>query len=348
MVTISACMIVKNEGRILKRCLDSLKDLYDELIIVDTGSTDDTKSVAAGYTDKIFDFEWIDDFAAARNYACSKATCDYIYIPDADEVLDAKNRSRFKLLKSILDPEIEIVQMRYANQLEKGSVYNYDNELRPKLFKRVRSFTFIDPIHETLRTDPLVYDSDIEIMHMQGEVHAGRDLRIFEKMIKEGIPLSERLLRLYTRELLTAGTKENFEVAAPYYECVADTVGAGPDLLKLCYIILAKAAVIASDPIRIMKFAIKDVIMAGTSESCTILGRYFEDLGDPDEAAVWYINAHFETEPEVSLDHKNRIPLEGLIRICEAKGDLKAAEGYRDRLRSVTEADNQNTGHQCG
>lgn len=339
MVTISACMIVKNEAAVLRRCLDSLKDLYDELIIVDTGSVDDTKAIASEYTDKVFDFTWIDDFAAARNYAVSKATCDYVYIPDADEVLDIANRSKFKLLKSVLDPQIEIVQMRYANQLEKGSVYNYDNELRPKLFKRVRTFSFIDPIHETLRIDPIIYDSDIEIIHMQVEVHAGRDLRVFEKMIKEGTNLSERLFRIYTRELLIAGTKDNFRSAVPYYKCVADTQGVSQDLLKLCYIILAKAAVMEDDPIEIMKYAIKDVIMAGTSELCTILGLYFEDRGDLDEAAVWYINAHFETEPEVYLKYKNEIPLEGLIRICEAKGDPEAAEGYRERLKLALEAD---------
>ena len=63
MITISLCMIVKNEERILKRCLDSVRDLVDEIIIVDTGSTDATKRIAAGYTDKIYDFEWINDFS---------------------------------------------------------------------------------------------------------------------------------------------------------------------------------------------------------------------------------------------------------------------------------------------
>lgn len=67
MITISLCMIVKNEERVLKRCLDSVRDLVDEIIIVDTGSTDATKRIAAGYTDKIYDLTWNDDFSAARN-----------------------------------------------------------------------------------------------------------------------------------------------------------------------------------------------------------------------------------------------------------------------------------------
>ena len=91
MISISMCMIVKNEQEILARCLDSYAGTYDELIIVDTGSTDNTKEIAAHYTDKIYDFEWINDFSAARNFAFSKAGCDYIFSADADEVLDDAN-----------------------------------------------------------------------------------------------------------------------------------------------------------------------------------------------------------------------------------------------------------------
>ena len=100
MITVSLCMIVKNEEDILARCLDSLKGLMDEIIIVDTGSTDRTKEIAANYTDKIYDFSWCDDFAAARNFSFSKATKEYIYAPDADEVLDEINRRRFMMLKA--------------------------------------------------------------------------------------------------------------------------------------------------------------------------------------------------------------------------------------------------------
>ena len=73
MITVSLCMIVKNEEQILQRCLDSLAGLMDEIIIVDTGSTDATKEIAARYTDQVYDFVWVNDFSAARNFAFSKA-----------------------------------------------------------------------------------------------------------------------------------------------------------------------------------------------------------------------------------------------------------------------------------
>ena len=92
--------------------------------------TDDTKRIAAEYTDRIYDFIWTGDFAEARNYAFSKAGMEYIYSADADEVLDETNRAAFRRLKETLLPEIDIVQMYYTNQLSHGTVYNYDKELR--------------------------------------------------------------------------------------------------------------------------------------------------------------------------------------------------------------------------
>ena len=110
MATISLCMIVKNEEAVLARCLDSIADLMDEIIIVDTGSTDHTKEIAAKYTSQVYDFKWTSDFSAARNFSFSKANMDYIYAADADEILDDFNHERFLRLKNALLPEIEIVQ----------------------------------------------------------------------------------------------------------------------------------------------------------------------------------------------------------------------------------------------
>ena len=91
MITISVCMIVKNEELLLAQCLDSLQNIADEIIIVDTGSTDRTKEIASRYTDKIFDFPWIHDYSAARNFAAEQASMEYIYMADADERLDLRS-----------------------------------------------------------------------------------------------------------------------------------------------------------------------------------------------------------------------------------------------------------------
>ncbi|MFP9130818.1 glycosyltransferase [Niallia sp. BSM11] len=94
-IKVSLCMIVKNEENVLDRCLSSVAHLVDEVIIVDTGSTDKTKEIASKYTSQLFDFEWINDFSAARNYAAKQATGDWILVLDADEFIDEENYQEF-------------------------------------------------------------------------------------------------------------------------------------------------------------------------------------------------------------------------------------------------------------
>ncbi len=141
MVTISLCMIVKNEEACLGTCLKSLQGIVDEMIVVDTGSTDRTKEIAREYGASVYDFQWTGDFSEARNYSFSLAKCDYIYQADADEEIDEENRQRFlKLKEDIHELNIDIVQMYYSNQLAYNTVYNFDRYLRPKLFNRVIHF----------------------------------------------------------------------------------------------------------------------------------------------------------------------------------------------------------------
>jgi len=85
--TLSLCMIVKNEEQNIRRALESIKPVVDEMIVVDTGSTDRTKKIAEEMGAKVYDFAWTDSFADARNFAISKATSDWILILDADEVI---------------------------------------------------------------------------------------------------------------------------------------------------------------------------------------------------------------------------------------------------------------------
>lgn len=334
MATISVCMIVKNEEALLEECLNSLKGIWDELIIVDTGSTDTTKEIAKKFTDKVYDYEWIDDFSDARNFSIRKATMEYIYVADADELLDKENYERFLQLKENLLPEIEIVQMMYVNQLENGTVYNFDREYRPKLYKRLREFCFIEPVHETVRTKPLVYDSDIEIIHRPASVHAGRDIAIFERLVLRKGALSDRLFRMYSLELLLNGTEENFKFAHDYFENIAQNCEEY-EKVKIAGIILSKEAVITKDVTLLLKYALKEIALEGASEVCTLLGEYYESVGDNAEAALWYYNACYETEPELSIIYKGKLPLEGLVRVYTALGDKESADYYTEELKKV-------------
>ena len=116
-ISISLCMIVTDEEALLCRCLDSRISAADEIVIVDTGSTDRTKEIAADYTDRIYDFKWEDDFSAARNFALSKGYKDYLMWLDADDVISEENLQKLKELKVTLTPEVDVVMMPYAAAL---------------------------------------------------------------------------------------------------------------------------------------------------------------------------------------------------------------------------------------
>ena len=95
-------MIVRDEEAVLERCLESVRDAVDEIIIVDTGSTDGTKDIGRKYTGKIYDLPWQDDFAAARNFAFFKGTMDYLMWLDADDVLPGRSLEEFRKMKETL------------------------------------------------------------------------------------------------------------------------------------------------------------------------------------------------------------------------------------------------------
>lgn len=335
MISISLCMIVKNEARVLARCLDSISDLVDEIIIVDTGSTDETKTIASAFSCQIYDFKWIDDFSAARNFAFSKCSCDYIYSADADEVLSEENREKFRLLKENLDPEIEIVQMYYGNQLENGTVYNFDKELRPKLFKRSRNFVWVERVHETVRLLPLVYDSDIEITHLPEKNHAGRDYGIFEKIIAEGEQLSPRLFDFYARELFVSGEQEDFRRAEDYFTEVADSEESTQDVMKAAICIVVKAAYWRKDYLKMYRYAMKDVAIEPSSEICFLLGSYYEDMRDYKEAAIWYYNAAFECQSILNIRYQKEYPIQGLIDVYYNLGLMDQVAEYEKMLAEI-------------
>ncbi len=102
---VSLSMIVKNEERNLPACLESVADLVDEIVVVDTGSTDRTKEVAARFGARVFDFAWVDSFAAARNASLRHVTGDWVFWLDADDRLDEDNRRRLRGLLAGLQDE---------------------------------------------------------------------------------------------------------------------------------------------------------------------------------------------------------------------------------------------------
>lgn len=205
MISISLCMIVKNEEQVLERCLKSAKDIVDEIIIVDTGSTDKTKDIAKKYTDQIYNFKWIDDFSKARNYSFSKATKEYILWLDADDVILEKDRKEFIKLKNNFDKNIDVVMMKYN--------ISYDEELKPtfsynreRLIKNNIKYKWVGEVHEVIVPSGNIFYSNIAISHKkEKKEYTKRNLNIFLKMLKEGKKLDARQQFYYARELYYHG-----------------------------------------------------------------------------------------------------------------------------------------------
>lgn len=334
MASISVCMIVKNEEAVLARCLDSLRGIADEIVIVDTGSTDRTKEIAALYTSRIYDFTWIYDFAAARNFAFSKATKDYIYSADADEVLEETDRQKFLMLKQALLPEIEIVEMIYVNPADCNMVYNFTKEPRPKLFKRLREFRWIDPVHETVALAPLVYSSDIEIQHRPQSMHSGRDFDVMLRELKRTGYLSDRLYSMYAKELFISGTEEDFAAAAPWFEKRTMKQDLAADAKTEAVCVLAKYASLQRKYETMLSVILAELSKnpSPAAELCYLLGEYYEISGKDAEAVVWYKRAALEAVGYVCISYGGEWALRQAIRLLKKLGNDAEAVQYENML----------------
>jgi glycosyltransferase involved in cell wall biosynthesis/Tfp pilus assembly protein PilF len=145
--TVSLCLIVRNEEAHLADCLRSANGLVDEIIVVDTGSTDRTKQIAAAAGAKVFDFPWIDDFSAARNEALQQATCDWIFWLDADDRIDEANRRKLRAVLDRLGDENLAFIMRCMSVAPDGqttlSIVDH-----PRLFRRRPGVAWKYRVHE--------------------------------------------------------------------------------------------------------------------------------------------------------------------------------------------------------
>ncbi|MCR2806392.1 tetratricopeptide repeat-containing glycosyltransferase family 2 protein [Paenibacillus soyae] len=285
MVSITLCLIVRNEQSALGNCLESVKDAVDEIVIVDTGSTDDTRALAGRYTNNVYDFEWIDDFAAARNFCFSLATSDYILWLDADDVLLEEDRRKLLRLKSELDPAVDAISMIYHYAFDEYG--NVTLSLRRnRLVKRANGFRWHGPVHEYLAVSGRVMNSDIVVTHRRTHGQSARNLTIFENRKGRGEIFSPRDLYYYANELLDHGMWER--AAAEYESFLRTGQGWAEDAISAC--------VKLSDIYERLMLPEKQLASLWRSfdygepraESCCRLGAYFLSRSRTEEAAFWY------------------------------------------------------------
>jgi hypothetical protein len=194
---------------------------------------------------------------------------------------------------------------------------NSQKEYRPKLFKRQRSFTWIDPIHETVRLNPVIFDSDVEVIHRPQSLHNKRDFSIFVKAFEHDGMFSPNIRSMYAKELLKTGEKRDFTEAKEIFRVIyeGDT---DPDAQKESSCVLARVYRLEDNKNEFFKIALKDMLTTPCSEICYELGTYFLGQRDYSEAVLWFYNAAYETQSILDIHTSGDLPLYGLVECYEA------------------------------
>ncbi|RPF47746.1 glycosyltransferase involved in cell wall biosynthesis [Hydrogenoanaerobacterium saccharovorans] len=192
MQTLSLCMIVKDEEKYIEKCLNSVADAVDEIIIVDTGSTDHTLDIAKRFNPKIFSYKWDDNFSNARNEALKKATGDWILVLDADEVV---YKDDLKILtEKIQTTKANGLTLVFHNLTNENSEEFYNMHTGLRLFKN-KTFHYEGAIHEQLVPIRKSIDFQIELTDIR-VLHYGYLLSnlIHKNKHERNIPIIQKLL----------------------------------------------------------------------------------------------------------------------------------------------------------
>ncbi len=334
MATLSLCMIVKNEADVLARCLDCVRDIVDEINIVDTGSTDGTVEVAKQYTDRIFHFDWIQDFAAARNHSFSTATMDYVMWLDADDVIDEENRTALQALKAELDGTVDMVMLKYDVAFDE-----YDHPTlsyyRERICRRTCGYTWVGEVHEVIVPSGRVIHKDIAIQHRK--THAGdpiRNLNIYRRMIAEGKTLDPRQQFYYGRELYyNHAYDEAIDVLSGFLDSgmgwVENNIDACADLSN-CY------AEIGDHDAALQALFLSFAYAAPRAEICCKIGGHFMERQQYHIAIFWYDLALSSERGDTdggfcSPDCYGYLPCIQMCVCYDRLGDRAKARAYNER-----------------
>lgn len=334
MATISLCIIVKNEEKHIARCLDSIAGLVDEMIVVDTGSTDRTVEIVSGYTPGIYSYPWTDDFSDARNYSFSKATMDYCMWMDADDVLEEAENEKFLQLKQSLSPDTDIVMMRYHTAFDEAGRPSF-SYFRERWIRNSSRYRWVGAVHEVIPPNGKVLYSDIAICHRKtGAGDPDRNLRIYRKMLDEGKVLEPRQQYYYGRELYYHGKYE--EAVSVFEQFLLSPDGWIENKIEACsicadcYSRLGKELDALSTLLRSMNFDLP------RAELCCEIGKYFLEHGNYRIAVYWYEAALHTPKNEyaggfVLPNCYDYIPLLQLCVCYDKMGDRQKAKEYNER-----------------
>ena len=328
-MSLSVCLIVKNEEAVIGRCLNCALKFADQIIVVDTGSTDNTVEEAKKFTENIYFFKWCDDFSAARNFSLEKADCDYVMWLDADDFITEENCK--KIRKLVDGATFDMAFLPYAAAFD-GDVPTFVY-YRERIFKRSKNYRFCGAVHEAVSPQGNVVYSDAAIYHKK--VKNGeplRNLKIYQNQIARGISLDERSEFYYGRELLYGGM---YREGAAILEHFLEGNGWVENKIEAC-LNLYHAYSALGESKSALNCLLKSFLFAPPrSETCCILGEYFAAQNNVNSAIYWYQSAlkcdNGEKEGGfVNLDYGGFIPNIQLCVLYDKLGEFEKANEYNE------------------
>ncbi len=200
MKTLSVCMIVKDEEKTLDQVLSCAIQFADEIVVVDTGSKDNSINIAKKYTDKVLQFEWVDDFSKARNFSFENAKSDYIMWLDADDVIENSDIKKLINLKNkITDEDVFMLPYEIAFDENGKPTFSY---FRERIVKNNIKFRFVDPVHEVIIPSGKIKYLNIPIKHKKEKpTDPKRNLNLYLNLLNSGYKFNPRHQFYFANEL---------------------------------------------------------------------------------------------------------------------------------------------------
>lgn len=337
MITLSVCLIVKNEEDNLANCLNCVKQFADEIVIVDTGSTDNTVEIARKYTNNIYFFQWQDDFSLARNFSFSKATCDYIMWLDADDIILKEEIIKINNLKQELDLSYDMVLMKYVNAIdEKGDELSYF--YRERIIKNDKKFAWQGFVHEVIPISGNVLHKNIAVHHNKKHTKdPDRNLNLYEKAMERKVVFTNRDYYYYARELYY---HKQYKKAIKFLKIFLKLEKNNSNDIIEAILIISECFVLLKDYENGLKYLINSFkTHKPNSKVLCKIGDIFLLKTDYDKAIFWYEtaiqNAGKNEFVFVEKTYENVYPYLQLCLCFYKLNDLQKAIYYNSRAESV-------------
>lgn len=314
-------MIVKNEEKYLPECLESVKDIVDEIVVVDTGSSDRTIEIAKEYGAKIFHFDWINDFSAARNFALRNSSGDWILYLDADERLESNSINELKKISQSKNKCAYFCTVKSLDRIE-----GRDNSMRYiRLFPNDSRVEFRGKVHEQItysltENNYKIFQSSVSILHV------GYNVTKEEKKKK-----AERNLILLLQEYSKSKTAyfayqlantynvlEDYDSAKEYFLISANSNSFAKNLRADCFCSLALIHHKSHELILAEKYLSESISLNENQPFTFLLGAKIFLLGNKLSKAEEYCRKAFELSkksPQLLLQSEvlSRVDLEEVI-----------------------------------